>query len=365
MTVAQLADFDHASFFDQHWQRRHLWMPSAVPASLCDLDANDLAGLSLDPAVQSRLIIGSEQDWQCYSGPQELDRLETLPARDWTLLIQSVELHYPPLQSVLRYFDFLPPWRLEDLMISCAAKGGSVGPHYDQYDVFLIQLSGRRQWQLGDFCDASSPRLDCPDLRLLRDFLPQQSYTASPGDCLYLPPGQSHHGVALDDDCVTLSVGFRAPDRAELLQAYASEMQEQDLVSPRYRDGADILASAEIPPSAIEQAYRVAGLSEASIPAPFMVAFGRLLTRPMPAYWDIDASELETPEDGLYPGARWAYISTSDACLLFVNGECKALSSAAVEHCRVLDEALQHGDFPVASLPQALTEFFRDQSALP
>lgn len=366
--MPHIAGFDAAQFKAEYWQRRHLWMPAAFPAELCDLDANDLAGLSLDDAVESRLILGSGNKWQCFQGPQQQQSLEQLPSRDWTLLVQSIELHYPPLRDVLNYFDFLPNWRLEDLMISCAATGGSVGPHYDQYDVFLIQLSGQRQWQTGDFCDASSPRLECDALRLLRDFQPRDSYIASPGDCLYLPPGQSHHGVALDDDCVTLSVGFRAPDQAELLQAFASEMLEQEQLSPRFRDANDLTGSAEIPASAIEQAYQVAGLSIAPIPLSFMIAFGRLVTRPMPAFWDIDATELEAPTSGLYPGARWAYIDAihdNDACLLFVNGEYKQLPGDALSQCRRLDHALQQASHAFEGIPQELIEFFRDQSALP
>lgn len=340
-------------------------MPAALPNDICDLDANDLAGLSLDDGVQSRLILGSGEQWQCFSGPQDQARLEALPPKDWTLLVQSVELHYPPLLSILNYFDFLPNWRLEDLMISCAAEGGSVGPHYDQYDVFLIQLSGQRHWQLGAFCDANSPRLDCSALRLLRHFETSQDYIASAGDCLYLPPGQSHHGIALDNDCVTLSVGFRAPDQAELLQAFAGEMLEQDTVSPRFRDANDLTGSAEIPRSAIEQAYRTAGLSEHPIPPTFISAFGRLLTRPMPVFWELDTHDLDTPSGGLYPGARWAFAHTDDACLLFVNGECKTLPLDAVLDCKRIDTQLRNGRFPDPQVPGELVAFFRNQSALP
>src|SRR5690606_21392773 len=143
--------------------------------------------------------------------------------RDWTLLVQSVDHCLTDVSLLLDSFDFLPGWRLEDIMISYAVRGGSVGAHVDQYDVFLIQASGQRRWQIGPVCDADTQRLPHDSLKLLADMPVLEEHLLGPGDVLYLPPGVAHHGVAEDDDCVTWSVGFRAPRLADLLARVTDE----------------------------------------------------------------------------------------------------------------------------------------------
>ena len=214
------------AFLRDYWQQRPLLLRQAFPGFVPALDANDIAGLACDELAESRLVSGSDArgEWNLRYGPFGASDLEHLPTRDWTLLVQDVEKHYPPLQEWLTAFDFLPRWRIDDLMVSVAAPGGSVGPHVDQYDVFLVQVAGRRRWQIAEAFDPT-PRADV-ELDMLQAFEPEQEWTLEAGDMLYLPPGVAHHGVAeaVDGDagslCMTWSVGMRAPSAADLLQAF-------------------------------------------------------------------------------------------------------------------------------------------------
>lgn len=212
-----------ATFLQRYWQKAPLFMPAAA-SGLTYPDANTLASLAMDEAVESRIVCGREPGpWALRDGPFNEDDFPALGDNDWTLLVQSVDHALTNVSLLLDCFDFLPSWRVEDIMISYAAEGGSVGPHFDRYDVFLIQASGQRQWQIGQHCDTNTPLQDDVPLRLLSNFETQHTHIASPGDVLYLPPGVAHHGVALDSDCITWSVGFRAPDYQTLLAEIAAE----------------------------------------------------------------------------------------------------------------------------------------------
>ncbi|MCG8394512.1 MAG: AraC family ligand binding domain-containing protein [Pseudomonadales bacterium] len=212
-----------AAFLQQYWQKKPLFMPGAA-TGLDVPDADTLAGLALEDGVESRIITGAGKGpWALRQGPFEESVFSELGERDWTLLVQSVDHYLTETSLLLDSFAFLPGWRLEDIMMSYAAKGGSVGPHFDRYDVFLIQAAGSRRWQLGDVCDENSPRLTHPDLKLLAEMPVREEFVARPGDVLYVPPGVAHHGVAEDSDCLTWSVGFRAPDYQMLMAEIAGE----------------------------------------------------------------------------------------------------------------------------------------------
>ncbi len=210
-------------FLRKHWQKTPLFMPGAA-TGLDNPDADTLAGLALEEGVEARIIQGAGNGpWQLQQGPLEESVFDRLGEENWTLLVQSVDHFLTDTSLLLVSFSFLPNWRLEDIMMSYAAKGGSVGPHFDRYDVFLIQAAGTRRWQIGDVCDDSSPRQPHPDLKLLADMSVREEFVARPGDVLYLPPGVAHHGVAEDSDCLTWSVGFRAPDYQMLMAEIAGE----------------------------------------------------------------------------------------------------------------------------------------------
>jgi 50S ribosomal protein L16 3-hydroxylase len=208
-------------FLRDYWQKAPLLMRAAA-TGLDHPDPDTLAGLALEDCVESRLISGAgDGPWNVQNGPFTEQDFSALPKQNWTLLVQSVDHFMTEVSLLLDGFDFLPSWRLEDVMLSYAVRGGSVGPHYDRYDVFLIQARGTRRWKLGPHCDDNSPRLPHDQLRLLADMPVTEEFVVGPGDVLYLPPGVGHWGVAEDDDCVTWSVGFRAPAPADLLARLA------------------------------------------------------------------------------------------------------------------------------------------------
>jgi len=196
-------------------------MPSALELVEPSLAADELAWLATLPDVECRLVFtetaGNRTTYRVQDGPFTEAELASLPARDWTLLVQDVEKHLPDFRAFFAAADFIPDWRIDDLMVSCAAPGGSVGPHRDNYDVFLCQGSGKRKWKLGDSASAVVDSA-AEQLSLLMPFAATNTDLADTGDVLYLPPGTPHWGVA-EDLCVTYSIGMRAPNKAELASA--------------------------------------------------------------------------------------------------------------------------------------------------
>ena len=248
-------------FLVEYWQQKPLLIRNALPGFESPLTPDELAGLALEEDIESRIVVEETKDdpWQLTCGPFDEKIFQQLPPEKWTLLVQAVDLWVPEVKQLLNYFDFLPPWRLDDIMVSYAPEGGSVGPHFDYYDVFLIQGYGQRRWQIGGYsgtekCSEGSPRIENTSLRILSDFQPVEEWILEPGDMLYLPPQVAHHGVAIGD-CMTYSVGFRAPTAAEMLSDLATELLSQPH-SPHYKDPAltPAMASENIAPEFIEQA---------------------------------------------------------------------------------------------------------------
>jgi 50S ribosomal protein L16 3-hydroxylase len=214
--IAALGGLTAADFLRRHWQKRPLLVRQAFPAFRDPLTRDELAGLSCEPEVESRLVLerGGRRPWQVVRGPQDPARLRRLPESHWTLLLEGADQHVPALADLLDSFAFLPRWRVDDVMVSVAPDHGSVGPHIDRYDVFLRQGQGRRRWQVDELADAACrPGLD---LRVLSAFNASVEWVLDPGDLLYLPPGLAHFGVA-QGECLTYSIGFRAPRVGDLL----------------------------------------------------------------------------------------------------------------------------------------------------
>ena len=225
------------AFLKDYWQKKPLVIRQAFSDFELPVEADELAGLSMDDGIESRIVIEKgETPWQLMRGPFTEETFESLPPSHWTLLVQAVDHWVPEVHSILEDFDFLPSWRLDDIMISVAADGGSVGPHYDQYDVFLIQAEGKRRWQIGPVYDENSPKLEGTELHILSEFEALEEYVMEPGDILYLPPGAGHNGVAVGDNCMTISVGFRAPSHREILMQYTDYISDQLSDSMRYAD---------------------------------------------------------------------------------------------------------------------------------
>lgn len=221
------------SFLSQYWQKAPLLVRSALP-DLGDLiDGDDLAGLATEEAVESRLVTAN--DWKLRHGPFYEDDFAALPERDWTLLVQAVDHWVPDIAALFDHFRFIPSWRLDDIMLSYSVPGGGVGPHFDHYDVFLIQLSGQREWRIGQSCSEADDRREDTELNILAQFEEQERWVLEPGDMLYVPPGVAHWGTAISEG-ITCSIGFRAPSRAQVWSEFAHFMAEQDSDFERYSD---------------------------------------------------------------------------------------------------------------------------------
>ncbi len=226
-----------AVFLRDYWQKKPLLIRNAFPGFVSPLEPEDLAGLACEDGVLARLIEHDKSNdaWRVRHGPFAESDFPGLPEQDWTLLVQDMDKWDADIRELLGAFAFLPRWRIDDVMVSFAATGGSVGAHVDQYDVFLLQAQGQRRWQI----DASAnPPLDFRDdveLKLLREFHPTHEWVLQPGDMLYLPPGVPHHGVAVDA-CLTFSVGMRAPSASELLGDFVDTLAADAPDSVRYTD---------------------------------------------------------------------------------------------------------------------------------
>ncbi|WP_462321419.1 JmjC domain-containing protein [Halochromatium sp.] len=228
---------DTEGFLARYWQRRPLLMRQALPGFENPLPADELAGLACEPDVEARIILerAEQGQWQVQHGPFDARRFAVLPPSHWTLLVQDVDKQLPELGVLLDRFDFLPRWRIDDLMVSYAEDQSSVGPHVDDYDVFLIQAEGHRRWRIG--LDPEAPLELIPDLelRILKQFQADQEWLLAPGDILYLPPGVPHWGVA-EGPCQTWSVGFRAPAWRELADDWLAQIADRFTPQGRWRD---------------------------------------------------------------------------------------------------------------------------------
>jgi 50S ribosomal protein L16 3-hydroxylase len=222
-----------ASFLRGFWHKEALLVRAAVPDFAGLFTAAELMALALRDDVESRLVVREGARWTFEHGPFRRADFRSLPPRDWTLLVQGVNLHDDDADGLLRRFAFLPYARLDDLMVSYAVPGGGVGPHFDSYDVFLLQGFGRRRWRYGPQDDLElKPGLP---VKILRRFAPAHAEVFAPGDMLYLPPRYAHDGVAIDE-CTTYSIGFRAPGSTELATAFLDFLRDEvDLVG-RYAD---------------------------------------------------------------------------------------------------------------------------------
>ena len=274
------------AFMRRHWQKKPLLIRQAAPEGIPELDRTALFSLAAADGVESRLIERRGAGWKLRHGPFSRRQLPPLGRPGWTLLVQGVDLHVQAAHRLMCRFRFAPDVRLDDLMISYATDGGGVGPHFDSYDVFLLQLAGRRRWRVGRM---KNPELQ-PDvpLKILENFEPEQEWTLEPGDMLYLPPRWAHDGVA-EGDCLTASIGFRAPAQeevgSEVLQRMLDGLDDCE-EGRRYRDPSQPATEqpARIPaPLAAFAAEAVRRLVDD--PQSLDCALGEWLSEPKPQTW--------------------------------------------------------------------------------
>lgn len=224
--ISLLGGISPAEFMSRYWQRKPLLVRQAIPNFKPLLSRSELLGMSTQPEVESRLVLGTnggQRDWQMLRGPFTKRAIPKLTEHDWTLLVQGVDLHSDAVAALMQQFRFVPDARLDDVMISYATDGGGVGPHFDSYDVFLLQAHGQRRWRIGRQKDLSL----VPDLplRILANFEPEHDWVLNPGDMLYLPPRYAHDGIAIGE-CMTYSVGFRVPQKGDLARELLVRMSE-------------------------------------------------------------------------------------------------------------------------------------------
>jgi len=213
------------TFLAEYWQKQPLLIRGALPGFVSPVSPEELAGFCCEPEIESRLVLeqAGPTPWTVEYGPVAESRFAELPDTHWTLLVQECHRYVPGLAELREQFNFIPNWRIDDVMASYAPAQGSVGPHTDQYDVFLIQAHGTRHWQISTDPVPRDNFLPDTDLCIMREFTATEEWILHPGDMLYLPPGVAHYGVALED-CITFSVGFRAPGHAELLGSFSDYM---------------------------------------------------------------------------------------------------------------------------------------------
>lgn len=347
--LALLAGLTPAQFMRRHWQKKPLVVRQAIPGFQTFLSRAALFKLAASEQVESRLIVRQPTGWNMKKGPvTPKNRLPPLSQNDWTLLVQGVDLHEPKGHALLQQFRFVPDARLDDLMISFATPGGGVGPHFDSYDVFLFQASGRRRWKIGLQKDLSL-QPDVP-LKILKNFEADKEFVLEAGDMLYLPPRYAHDGIAEASsdpsgkpaDCMTYSIGFRSPAQTELASELLHRLAEmgedaaerasaeEAVTSARarhiYRDPAQL--ATETPaamPATLAAFARQAVLDALEDPMALACALGEYMTEPKPGVWfdepepAWDGAAVKAGQAGIVLDARTRMMY--DASHIFINGE--------------------------------------------
>jgi 50S ribosomal protein L16 3-hydroxylase len=336
MASTLLGGLTPRTFLRRHWQKRPLLVRGAFPGFRDRVTAARLLALAEREDVESRLVVGRGGDhlWQLVPGPLPRSRLRRLGPSHWTVLVQGVDERVPAVADLVDRFDFLPRWRLDDVMVSLAAPQGSVGPHVDTYDVFLLQGRGRRRWGIAEhFDEAYRPGLD---LRILRGFRAEREWVLEPGDMLYLPPGVAHHGVALDE-CLTYSIGLRAPAEVDLVAGFLQRAVASADRSALYADPdlEPAREAGEIPAAALEKMRAIVASAATVRRSDFVRFAGEHLTEPRtPARRRaVDVRALGRALGGgaalvRRGGARVAFVGRGERALLFANGRHWPLSRA-------------------------------------
>jgi 50S ribosomal protein L16 3-hydroxylase len=336
--------FDKDTFLAQHWQRKPLLIRHGLAAFSTPLPADELAGLALEDDIESRIVEYCDDRWQLHHGPfAEADFRRGNP---WTLLVQAVDHYIPAVAQLRQLVDFLPQWRVDDVMVSYAVDGGSVGPHYDNYDVFLLQGEGKRRWQLGQFCDAQTPLQPHEELRILRNFNCTEEYVLGPGDILYVPPGLAHWGIA-QGECTTFSIGFRAPRVNDMVSRWADRLLEQLDPDLFYSDShiEPVTRAGEIRPRDLERVRaQVQAVLDEEIDKHW---FGELVTEPRYDSITDDDSLAEARallSDGagvvaLSPAARVAWQQEQAGIRVYANGESRLFNESVLDSLMTLCES--------------------------
>lgn len=339
-SLALLGGLSASQFMRRHWQKKPLLVRQALTDTSGLPTRRALFAMTKAEDVESRLITRTGSSWTMQTGPFSRRDFPPLTQPGWTLLVQGVDLRDQAVHALLAQFRFVPDARLDDVMISWASERGGVGPHFDSYDVFLLQTSGRRRWRIGRQDDLTLR--DGVPLKILKKFLAEEEFVLDAGDMLYLPPGYAHEGVAelaIDQkgrsvDCMTASIGFRAPARTELVSQLLGRLADfdEEAAAPRlYRDPAQPATEkpAQVPKVLLD--FASAGVTRLlTQPQALACALGEYLTEPKPSIFfatgqpPIDRSEFAGSAVALDSKTRMMY----DSWHVFINGESLRASGA-------------------------------------
>ena len=351
---------DAEVFVRDYWQKKPLFIKNALPGFTNPLTPEELAGLACEEGIASRLIRehgeNGKTPWQVKHGPFCEDDFTHLPESHYTFLVQDLNRYIPELNQLLDNFYFLPGWRIDDVMASYAAPHGTVGPHTDQYDVFLIQGLGTRCWQINSQINHHEELIPGLDLRILANFKAEEEFVMQPGDMLYLPPGVQHHGVS-EAPGMTYSVGFRAATQLELLGDYIDQRTLHNCDEVRFKDGeieADI-HNGEIKLAArqrIRKMIREIPADDNEIDdwfAKFITYTGVRLENGIPLRTESDTSlfsEQFSKKKKLFRDtqSRFAYIETEHGLQLYIDGETALITKEQSELIRLLCDQRQYSD---------------------
>jgi len=325
-------DISPENFLTEYWQKKPLVIKNALPNFQDPISPEELAGLACEEEVESRLVFNENKTWRLQNGPFTEQDFTSLPNKNWSLLIQAVDQWLPQVKKLLTKVNFIPDWRLDDVMVSYATENSGIGPHFDYYDVIIIQGQGQRHWQLGQSCDTSSSLRKDTDLKILQEFTVSEEFTLETGDALYIPPGLAHQGTSLNNS-LSYSIGFRAPSYTEIISHYAASICAELTEDQRYTDpnlkpqnsGAEISQeSIQLLKSLLRDALQ----DEQKIEQ----WFGQHMTqRKYPELSYFPEPELE-PENFIaalkngitlekHPAARFAFYKNNGALSLFADGE--------------------------------------------
>ncbi|MEM6583573.1 MAG: cupin domain-containing protein [Pseudomonadota bacterium] len=334
---------DKRDFLCNYWQQQPLLISGALDPFVAPLSADELAGLALEAHVESRIIEYRKGQWSLLHGPfSEADFQRPGP---WTLLVQSVDHHVPPVAELRKLVSFIPQWRIDDVMMSYAVDGASAGPHYDHYDVFLLQSEGERLWRIGQRCNADTPILNHDELRILEAFHCEQEYLLRPGDILYVPPGVAHWGIA-QGECTTFSIGFRAPRIVDLISRWADSAFEQTDADLFYTDTVREQEARPGEISAMEIAHASEQVRRAIAADTEGQWFGELVTEAKDDY-RLDDAELELARQRLCQPqavtlsatAKLAWTQQSMNVSVFANGEYRVFAVSILDTLIALCES--------------------------
>ena len=350
-------------FLAEYWQQKPLYLPQAIPDFQSPITPDELAGFALDADIESRLIWQDKEVWAQADGPftaasfQRQDR--------WTLLVQQMDRWHPSIHQLRLSLSFLPNWRIDDVMVSYAVDGAGVGPHFDRYDVFLLQGLGQREWRLGPTCDESTPQLGGGGLNLIPEFEPDATFLLNPGDVLYVPPGIAHWGIA-HGASMTFSIGLRAPPIAALLARRTDAVLEHLSSTILLEDGAT--ATLESRPGEITAGH-LSNARDAVTNALDALDDGRWLGEILTEQGDLATDDTAYFSAPSYTGSvrlsaearlAWQECDTDTDLNAFINGECITVSANALPYLMALcsgDAVVHHAlNDACPTLSNALSE---------